>query len=63
MRRTGVTRELADRKEQCVLRWFGHMERMEEDWLVKRIVGSNVRCEIQRETKNGMDRQCKNIVE
>ena len=42
-RRTGVTRELADRAEQCVLRWFGHMERMEEERLVKRFLGSDVR--------------------
>ena len=38
-----VLRELGGRAEQCVLRWFGHMERMEEDRLVKRIVGSDVR--------------------
>ena len=25
---TGVRRELAGRAEQCVLSWFGHMERM-----------------------------------
>ena len=30
-------------EQNIVLRWFGHMERMEEDWLVKRIVVSNVR--------------------
>ena len=41
-RRTGVMRESADEAEQSVLMWFGHMLRMEEDWLVKRIVGSNV---------------------
>ena len=26
-----------------MLRWIRHNERMEEDWLVKRIVGSDVR--------------------
>ena len=36
-RRTGVTRELAGRSEQSVLRWFGDKERM--DQLAKRIVG------------------------
>ena len=41
-RRTGVTRELAGRADQCVLRWFGHMERMDDDRLVKRIVKSEV---------------------
>ena len=41
--RTGVIRELAGRAEQCVLRSFLHVERIEADWLVKRIVGSDVR--------------------
>ena len=36
-------RELGGQAEQCVLRWFGHMERMKEDRLVKRIVRSDVR--------------------
>ena len=36
-RRTGVMREFVGRAEQCVLRWFEHMERMEEDQFVKRI--------------------------
>ena len=26
-----------------MLTWVGHIERIKEDWLVKRIVGSNVR--------------------
>ena len=30
-RRTGVMIELVGQAEQSVLRWFGHMERMEED--------------------------------
>ena len=38
-----MLRELAGRAEKCVLRWFGHIERMEEEQLVKRIVGSDVR--------------------
>ena len=28
-------------EQQNALRWFGHTERMEEDLLVKRIVGSD----------------------
>ncbi len=36
-RRTGAVKELADRAEQGVLRWFGHVERMEEQRLVKKI--------------------------
>ena len=42
-RRTGVTRQLADRAEQGVLRWFGHVERMAEGRLVKKITRSDVR--------------------
>ncbi len=34
-RRRGVVRELAERAVQGVLRWFGHMEKMEEEGLVK----------------------------
>ena len=34
-RRTGVTRELDGQAEQSVLKWFGHIEGMEKDQLVK----------------------------
>ena len=39
--RTGVMRGLAERAEQRELRWFGHVERMEEEHLVKKIVRSD----------------------
>ena len=42
VRRSGILREFAGQAEQNVLRWFGHMGRMEEDWLVKRIVISDM---------------------
>ncbi len=42
-RRRGVVKELAERAEQGVLRWFGHVERMEEERLVKKITRSDVR--------------------
>ncbi len=42
-RRTGVVRELAERAEQGVLRWYGHVEKMEEERLVKKITRSDVR--------------------
>ena len=29
-RRAGIERELASRTDQRVLRWFGHVERMDE---------------------------------
>ena len=41
-RRTGVTRDLAGRADQSMLRWFGHVERMEGDKLVKKVVRSRV---------------------
>ena len=30
-RRAGIERELASRADQRILRWFGHVERMEGD--------------------------------
>ena len=36
-----MLRELAG--QQCVMRWFGHVERMKEDQLVKKIMGSDIR--------------------
>ncbi len=42
-RRTGVVRELAERSEQRVLQWFEHVERMDEESLVKNITRSDVR--------------------
>ncbi len=35
-RRTRVVRELAQRAEQGMLQWFGHVKRMEEENLVKK---------------------------
>ena len=36
--RTGVGRELATRVDSNVLRWYGHVERMENERLTKRVV-------------------------
>ena len=47
-RRTGVLLELSNRAEQRGLRWFGHVERMDEGRMVKRITGSDVRGERPR---------------
>ena len=38
-RRTGVLLELSNRAKQKGLRWFGHIERMDEGRMVKRITG------------------------
>ena len=41
--RTSVMKELSGRAEQSVVRWYEHIEGTEEDWLLKRIVGPDVR--------------------
>ena len=50
VRRTGVARDLAGHAEECVLRWLGHVESMENDRLVKTIeskrMGGNLRREL-----------------
>ena len=35
----GVMRDQAGRAENCVLRWFGHVERMDGERMAKRIYG------------------------
>ena len=37
--RTGVRRELAARVDMNVLRWFGHVERMDNERLLKKLTG------------------------
>ena len=37
-RRAGIDRELASRANQRVLRWFGHVERMDEYWMANRVL-------------------------
>jgi hypothetical protein len=40
--RTGMVRKLEDRVDARVLRWFGHMVRMDDGRLVKRVMESEV---------------------
>ena len=40
--RTGVRRELAARVDMNVLRWFGHVERMDNDQLLKKVMNAKV---------------------
>ena len=35
-RRAGIEREIASRADQRVLRWFGHVERMDEYHMARR---------------------------
>ena len=41
-RRAGIERELANRADQRVLRWFGHVERMDEYRLARRVLMAEV---------------------
>ena len=41
-RRAGIERELASRADQRVLRWFGHVERMDEHHMARRVMMAEV---------------------
>ena len=41
-RRAGIERELASRADQSVLRWFGHVERMDEYRMARRVLMAEV---------------------
>ena len=40
--RAGIERELASRADQRVLRWFGHVERMDEYCMARRVLMAKV---------------------
>ena len=41
-RRAGIERELASRADQRVLRWFGHVERMDDYRMARRVLMAEV---------------------
>ena len=41
-RRAGIQRELASRADQRVLRWFGHVWRMDEYCMARRVMMADV---------------------
>ena len=41
-RRAGIERELASRADQRVLRWFGHVERMDDYRIARRVLMDEV---------------------
>ena len=41
-RRAGIERELASRADQRVLRWFGHVERMDEHRMARKVLMAEV---------------------
>ena len=40
--RAGIERDLASRADQSILRWFGHVERMDEYRMAKRVLMAEV---------------------
>ena len=40
--RAGIERDLASRADQRVVRWFGHVERMDEYHMARRVLMANV---------------------
>ena len=40
--RAGIERELASRADQRVLRWFGHVERMDDHRMARRVMMAEV---------------------
>ena len=47
-RRAGIERELASRADQRVLRWFGHVERMDEYSIARRVLMAEFSGELVR---------------
>ena len=41
-RRAGIERKLASRADQRVLRWFGHVERLDEYRIARRVLMAEV---------------------
>ena len=54
----GVMRDLAGRVENCLPRWFGHIECMVGERMAKRIYGSWVEGRRCRRRPNGVDGWC-----
>ena len=51
-RRAGIERELASRADQRVLRWFGHVERMDDYHMARRVLMAEV-SEVGYEVEGG----------
>ena len=45
-RRAGIEREITSRADQRVLRWFGHVERMDEYHMERRFCACRIRCKV-----------------
>ena len=58
LRRAGIEKELANRVDQRVLRWFGHVERMDEYCMARRVLMAEVRGVGAGEMKVRLDEWC-----
>ena len=57
--RAGIEKELASRVDQRVLRWFGHVERMDDYRMARRVLMAEVSGGAgKRETEVGLDVLC-----
>ena len=57
-RRAGIERDLASREDQKVLRWFWHVERMDEYHMARRVLMGEVSVEDAWETEVRLDGWC-----
>ena len=57
-RRAGIERELTSRADQRVLRWFGHVERMDDCSMAKGVDGRSQFGTGTRETEVRLDGWC-----
>ena len=57
-RRAGIERELASWADQRVLRWFGHVERMDDYHMARGVDGQSQWGMGTRETEVRMDEWC-----
>ena len=63
-RRAGIERELASRADQRVLRWFGHVERMDDYRMARRVLMAEVSGGTgTRETEVRLDGWCEGVVQ
>ena len=57
-RRAGIERELAGRADHRILRWFGHVERMDDYRMVRRVLMAEVSGTGKWETEVRLDGWC-----
>ena len=62
-RRCGLQRSLSERGEAAALRWVGHIERMEEERLVKKLYRAEVESNRGEVEKENVDKWSKRVFE